>query len=209
MSASQVSILNESVLDDFCLAVRINDCSTVDRFYRILEPEIQMLASVYGRNGAICSELAQDIRIALWESANKFQPDRGVPFHRYVRTAISNRAIYHLRSEKRRNKRFPLCAEIGDDEVHRSIGDPGPEHPELGLLRNVDSTYIRGRIASWARTLSPRHQQLLELHFVQGKTKAEAARTMQISKAAVTKAGAAIVASGQLALADLTDWSNN
>ena len=74
------------------------------------EPKVQKMASHVYINGLDRDDLAQELRLAIVKAAQGFQEDRGVIFHTYLHTAMTNT----IRTLMSKAQRYPYT--VSTDE---------------------------------------------------------------------------------------------
>ncbi|HLZ08566.1 MAG TPA: sigma-70 family RNA polymerase sigma factor [Chloroflexota bacterium] len=135
--------------------------SHVDRIYRY----------VYFRVGTTgdAEDLTEIVFLKAWEAIDRYQP-RGVPFVAWLYRLAHNLVVDSYRS---RRQTVPL-----DDLTEAE--EPGADVMEL-VEERLDAEEVRAAL----RTLSPEHQQLIVLRFVEGLSHAEVAEITGKSEGAM------------------------
>jgi RNA polymerase sigma-70 factor (ECF subfamily) len=124
----------------------------LDRVYRY----------VYYRVGSAteAEDLTEQVFLKAWEAISRYE-SRGVPFIAWLYRLAHNLVVDHYRA---RRPTMPL------EEV------PEAEEPGANILDSVESELDAEEIRLAVRKLSPEHQQLIVLRFVEGMSHAEVAQ---------------------------------
>jgi RNA polymerase sigma factor (sigma-70 family) len=113
------------------------------------------------RNWATAEDLLQETFLLLWESAERFDPDKGT-LSAWLSTIARNRSLDYLRSGcERRNSR---SCELRED--HRCPGDS-----ESHFVARAEQARVRKVVA----TLNANHQSVIQLRYFEGFSDAEIA----------------------------------
>lgn len=143
---------------------------------------------------------------AFWgalKASAKFDPSRSSDFSAFARMAIK----CALQDEAGRMRRSGLLlladVEDGADAFEKFTAGSGGVCPAVELESKEARREIRIGVQAWIAKRPVRQREYIRLHFTEGFSKAESARRMGISKAAVSKLHAAVVAAGRMELAGL------
>jgi RNA polymerase sigma-70 factor, ECF subfamily len=126
--------------------------SHLDRVYRYIYYRVGSTAEV--------EDLAEQVFLKAWEAIDRYEP-RGVPFVAWLYRLAHNLVIDHYRA---RRPTLPL----------EDVGEA--EEPGVNILDAVESQVDAEAVRQAVRKLSPEHQQLLVLRFVEGMSHAEVAQ---------------------------------
>jgi RNA polymerase sigma-70 factor (ECF subfamily) len=124
----------------------------LDRVYRY----------VYYRVGSTteAEDLTEQVFLKAWEAIDRYE-SRGVPFVAWLYRLAHNLVIDHYRA---RRPTMPL----------EDVGEA--EEPGANILDTVESQLDAEQVREALRKLSPEHQQLIVLRFVEGMSHAEVAQ---------------------------------
>jgi RNA polymerase sigma-70 factor (ECF subfamily) len=124
----------------------------LDRVYRY----------VYYRVGSTteAEDLTEQVFLKAWEAIDRYE-SRGVPFIAWLYRLAHNLVIDHYRA---RRPTMPL----------EDVGEA--EEPGANILDAVESQLDAEQVREALRKLSPEHQQLIVLRFVEGMSHAEVAQ---------------------------------
>ncbi len=130
----------------------------------------------------LAEEVTQDIFLKVWQQPEKWDPHLG-RFAGWLMTTSRNAAIDRLRRETRHRQAEPTATEIEDEALQ---GVPSPMDAPLWATGHD----LRGLLA----TLSPEHQQLIDLAYYKGYTHSELATLLAMPLGTVkTRLRAAIM----------------
>jgi RNA polymerase sigma-70 factor (ECF subfamily) len=118
-------------------------------------------------NAADAEEVVCETYVQAWQSAARFDPERGSVLG-WLLMICRSRSLDLLRQRRGRAAAEGLASRLGKDD---SV--PGPE----GLLRQVQSGTAVHRAL---RALSPLRRQLVALAFLRGMSHQEIARAVQL-----------------------------
>lgn len=112
-------------IDDLLRAVARGDDASFARLYDLLSPRVFGLARRVLRDPAQAEEMAQEVLVEVWRSANRFDPERGSGLS-WVLTIAHRRTVDRVRSEQssadRVQKVAAASAQIPYDEVADQVG---------------------------------------------------------------------------------------
>ena len=89
------------------------------------EPKVQKMASNTYINGLDREDLVQELRVAIVKAAQGFEEDRGVLFHTYLHTAMTNT----IRTLISKAQRYPQTASA--DETYSDFNDLPSQSSEI------------------------------------------------------------------------------
>lgn len=183
---------NESAITDACIE---------------LTDYIQATARAYSRRECDWASLEQTALMAIVRAIHSFNPNRGKPLEHLVRVAVKNALLDEKMRNDKHFRRFEYTG-IDPTEIYKSANlaeDLAPSPADLAILQeHLDS--ISGPTRRWISTRSIRQQEVIQVHYFDGLTKAGTARHLRISKAAISKLDAALRAAGRNDLT--TIWPN-
>jgi RNA polymerase sigma-70 factor (ECF subfamily) len=122
------------------------------------------------QDDADVEDAVQDLLIAVWQAAGRFDPARGSE-QTFIATIARHRLIDRLRRKSCRPRPGALACDPVDD---RNSSDPSGEVDDLAsaVLARID----------------PAHRHLVELSLIHGKTTGEIARTTGLAHGTVKSA---------------------
>ena len=91
-------------IDGLLRAVARGDDAAFARLYDLLSPRVFGLARRVLRDPAQAEEMAQEVLVEVWRSANRFDPERGSGLS-WVLTIAHRRTVDRVRSEQARTAR--------------------------------------------------------------------------------------------------------
>ena len=135
--------------------------SHLDRIYRYIFYRV-------GTSGE-AEDLTEIVFLKAWEAIERYQP-RGVPFVVWLYRLSHNLVVDSYRS---RHPSVPL------DDIRET------EEPGANVIDQVEQQLDAEAVRVAVRTLSPEHQQLIVLRFVEGLSHAEVAQVTGKSEGAM------------------------
>jgi RNA polymerase sigma-70 factor, ECF subfamily len=112
-------------IDGLLRAVARGDDASFARLYDLLPPRVFGLARRVLRDPAQAEEMAQEVLVEVWRTANRFDPERGSGLS-WVLTIAHRRTVDRVRSEQsstdRMQKVAAASAQIPYDEVADQVG---------------------------------------------------------------------------------------
>ena len=112
-------------IDGLLVAVARGDDASFARLYDLLVPRVFGLARRVLRDPAQAEEMAQEVLVEVWRTANRFDPERGSGLS-WVLTIAHRRTVDRVRSEQasadRLHKVGAASAQIPYDEVADQVG---------------------------------------------------------------------------------------
>jgi RNA polymerase sigma factor (sigma-70 family) len=176
---------------------RVNDALTS------LELELLRLVSRYGPRACDISALKQAARFGAMKAASKFELRRSKNFVAFARMAIKR--VIQDEIDRMRREHLVLWDDLQFLLAPQKIFalEPMCESPARELERTEASTEAIATVRAWVAQRPARQKEYIRLHFGEGLTKAQAARSMGISKAAVTKMHDSLMAAGREELANM------
>ena len=112
-------------IDGLLKAVARGDDAAFARLYDLLSPRVFGLARRVLRDPAQAEEMAQEVLVEVWRSANRFDPERGSGLS-WVLTIAHRRTVDRVRSEQastaRMHKVGAASAQVPYDEVEDQVG---------------------------------------------------------------------------------------
>jgi RNA polymerase sigma-70 factor (ECF subfamily) len=125
--------------------------SYLDRIYRYVYYRV-------GTSGE-AEDLTELVFLKAWEAINRYEP-RGVPFIAWLYRLAHNLVVDHYRA---RRPTIPL----------EDVGEA--EEPEIDVVESIEAQLDADEVRTALHTLSPEHQQLIALRFMEGLSHAEVA----------------------------------
>jgi RNA polymerase sigma factor (sigma-70 family) len=132
--------------------------------------------------GASLDELRQEARLALWDAAQAFDVQKGIPFRPFAKRAIRNRLIDMFRKARTLNRRISLTLDApAGEEDHSTMLD---RIPDENTPSAVDATCLSEAREVLDDVLAelPRRQQDVLRSYMAGETGTEKAAELGISK---------------------------
>lgn len=112
-------------IDGLLRAVARGDDAAFARLYDLLSPRVFGLARRVLRDPAQAEEMAQEVLVEVWRSANRFDPERGSGLS-WVLTIAHRRTVDRVRSEQASSDRLQkvgaASAQVPYDEVADQVG---------------------------------------------------------------------------------------
>ena len=164
-----------------------------------LSPEFHRLAAAFRPRYCDFPLLEQAARTGALKAAAKFDPARSKDFAAFAKMVIT----HAIKDEMDRilRGRLLLLHDFNPCEQSQIAPEPVQEGPGVLMERAEVSGEITQAVRSWIASRPPRQKEYIRLHFFEGRTKAETARWMRISKAAVSKLHSAVISAGESGLA--------
>jgi RNA polymerase sigma-70 factor, ECF subfamily len=143
--------------DDAALVTRIaaGESDALETVFRLYGGTIKSIAYRVLRNEALAEEAVQDVFVGLWESPQRYDPDRGT-LRTFLVTIAHRRAINTVRSEQarfNREEKIPVdppgsiddevWSRTASDEVLRAVASLSEREREaIGLAYFGHLTYV-------------------------------------------------------------------
>lgn len=143
------------------------DLSAFADLYESVAPRIYGLAYSILRDAHESEEITQEVFLEVWQSSDRFDPDRGSAAS-WVMTMAHHKAVDRVRSRAARRRRDTTHAE-------RSRNKPFDE-TATAAHASLDAQKVRAALAALPHT----QRQALELAFLGGYTHVEVSRLLQI-----------------------------
>jgi RNA polymerase sigma factor (sigma-70 family) len=119
---------------------------------------------------ASAEEIVQDVFLALWQSAERFDAERGT-----LRSWLLVIAQRRIANELRRRSRRPTLADADSGEAHAALADPAP-----GPAAEAWLAYRRDAVREAVEHLPPEQRQALGPAFFDELTHAQVAEVLQL-----------------------------
>jgi RNA polymerase sigma-70 factor (ECF subfamily) len=133
----------------------------------------------------IAAEVVQDAFLALWDHAERYDPDRA-GLRAWLLTIARNRAIDHLRAARRRDRAVSFSS-FGHEDDHafaewvETAGDLiGSASPQPGPETIASSHEVRETVISAVATLSPDERTAIMLAYGRGMSQSEIATALDV-----------------------------
>ena len=147
--------------------IATKDRSALEEFYnQAARPLFSIAVRMLG-NVADAEEVIQDVFMQIWTKANKFDAEKGQPFH-WAMALTRNRCIDGLRARQRRMR--IMVESSGEPELEQVIE---LTHAEAPLVENDVAV-----IQSVVNNLPQNQRQAIEMAFFGGLTHQEIAETL-------------------------------
>ena len=154
-------------IDDATLATEVarGDARALEQLYERYNGPVFSMALNLLKDYAAAEDVTQDVFVALWTRAGRFDPERGVFRHWFLHMA-HNRIIDEIRKRKR---------------VSINASDKQPEDPELRLESPGDTanqaitSVMFGAAAEALRSLPEAQRVAVVMAYVEGATQQEIA----------------------------------
>jgi RNA polymerase sigma factor (sigma-70 family) len=132
--------------------------------------------------GASLDELRQEARLALWDAAQAFDAEKGIPFRPFAKRAIRNRLIDMFRKARTLNRRISLTldAPAGDGD-HSTMLDLTPDENTPSAVDATCLSEARKVLDEVLAELPERQQDVLR-SYMSGETGTGKALELGISK---------------------------
>lgn len=161
-----------------------DDTTDADLLDRVAAQDVDAFAAFYDRHAAVAFAIAlrvvgsrtraddvcQESFLGVWRSAGRFDPDLGSA-RTWVSTIVHNKAIDHVRSERRARDRELR----GDALCERLVAAPRDD-TETSALRNAQALEVRGLLD----VLGDDQREAIELAFYGGCTHVEIAERLGV-----------------------------
>ena len=136
-----------------------------DRVYSLV------LAMVGG--AADAEEVTEDVFIQIWETADRFDPDRGA-VSSWITTVARTRALDHLRSRRRRAQRLETSAARDPDGTSLPMGRAGPDP-----WSHTEQEALARRLGDALDRLPEEQRAVIRLAYFGGLSRSEIAATLE------------------------------
>jgi RNA polymerase sigma-70 factor (ECF subfamily) len=103
--------------------------------------------------------------------------ERGKSLWPWLARIAANKATDQHRARARKNK-----ALVGYEKL-LAVNSPQPGDAEEALLRQLDAGRLEEQVAATLKQLNPRYRRTLELRFLQGRSRTEAAEALGVKVA--------------------------
>jgi RNA polymerase sigma-70 factor (ECF subfamily) len=154
--------MNEEAVDELVTRAKGGDAEAFGQLFDIYQgPVYRFIASRVGRPSD-AEDLTQLVFVKALEALPRYE-QRGIPFGGWLFRLARNAVIDHMRTRREHADMDVL--------VHRSDGEPGPEHRAI-LRDDLDA------VAAAMETLTDDQREAIALRFFAGLSPAEAAEVM-------------------------------
>lgn len=161
--------------------IRAGDVAAFEALFRALSPGLCVLVTRYVREHPVAEELVQDLFLDLWTRRAELVVDRALTAYLY--TAARNRALNHLRRERRLTA-WPAAATAHADDDPADADPSAPNESEL-----LDALELQDAIDQ----LPPRCRLIFTLNRRHDMTYGEIATSLGLSvKTVETQMGRAL-----------------
>ncbi len=143
------------------------DESAFADLYESVAPRVFGLVVRVLRDRHQSEEVTQEVFLQLWQTSNRFDPDRGSALS-WIMTMAHRRAVDRVRSVESSRRRETL-------DAHLSIQAPFDETAEAAHA-SLETDRVRSALA----TLSPAQREALELAYFGGHTHTDVSRLLNI-----------------------------
>lgn len=154
-------------LGDLLARAADGDAGVYDRIFALISGPVAGLSLRVVRNQALAEEVAQQVLLEVWETASRYDPERGSGTA-WVMTLAHLRAVDRVRSEQSRADGEEVPA------AHQSAPSDGP-------VAAVESRLEWERIQDYLGSLSQAQREAICLAYFDGYTYAEVAQLLGVS----------------------------
>lgn len=203
MKNNQVLVApNSSSYSSLLDAAAVGDDWELDQAVLHLAPEFHRLAAAFRPRYCDYPVLEQAARAGALKAAAKFDPLKSKDFAAFAKMVISHAIGDEM--DRILRGRLILLHDFKPWEQAKFAPEPVQETTPANLIERAEAgNEVIHTVRSWIEGRPSRQKEYIRLHFFEGHTKAETARWMRISKAAVSKLHAAVIAAGKSGLATL------
>lgn len=143
-------------------------------------------------------DVEQRLRIALWRAIRNYDPKRGVTLATYVQRYLDFEVRHVIRERIKRKSETITFTEVGPQI--EQIPDEA-----LPIEAVISHEYLGKLVNSFVRSLSQTERRVLRHRFVFDQSSAETARSLNVSRAAVSHTERRVRVRGQKDLAILLE----